>query len=327
MTTYRTPALKLSDSNVGDKVQLFRVGTFHHAEYGKFNITPELLKTMEQNFKLGVRGVDLAIDYRHDSEDVAAGWIKEVTLSEDGKELWATVEWTPNGSKVLSEKEFRYLSPEFVFDYQDNETLKTYGPTLLGAGLTNRPTIKKMEPVIELSEYSEPLKQNKEVKSMDPKKEIMALLDKMSPEQLAEILAKLKPAPESESPEMAEMKKKLADAEKQLADAAQAKACSEKKQAFAKLLSEGKVCKAQEEAYLSGDMVKFAELTATVKLSETGSGQSPAQPASPESPDAAQAEDIRLAQLKLTEKKAVGMDTAISLVLSENPELHQLIYG
>lgn len=150
--SFRAPALKLSEAPSQD-IQLFRVGTFYHPEYGKFDITPEALKAMETNFKNKIRGIDIAIDYKHDSEDIAAGWIKELYLSSDGKELWAKVDWTPKGSQVLGEKEFRYISPDFTFNYQDNESLKKFGPVLLGAGLTNRPTIKNMEPVVQLSEF------------------------------------------------------------------------------------------------------------------------------------------------------------------------------
>ena len=67
----------------------------------------------------------------------------------------ARVDWTPNGEKILAEKEFRYLSAEFDVDYTDNETPDiSHGTVLLGAGLTNRPVIKRMDAVITLSENS-----------------------------------------------------------------------------------------------------------------------------------------------------------------------------
>lgn len=156
MAKFRAPmqALRFAEgeSKVSEDIQLFRTGTFFHDEYGEFQITPEMLSKMLSNFEANVRGVDLAIDYKHDSHDIAAGWIKSLFLSQDGNELWAKVNWTPKGSTVLTEKEFRYISPEFTYDYQDNESLKKFGPTLLGAGLTNRPTIKKMDAVVELAE-------------------------------------------------------------------------------------------------------------------------------------------------------------------------------
>lgn len=151
--------IKLDEKASGDgpavsDVQLLRVGTFYHERYGEVKITPTILSDMVKNWKNNVRKIDLAIDYKHESEDIAAGWMKKVYLSDDGQELWSTVSWTPRGRKVLSDKEFRYLSADFNFDYQDNETLQKYGPTLLGAGLTNRPVIKAMEPAVELTEVT-----------------------------------------------------------------------------------------------------------------------------------------------------------------------------
>lgn len=319
MTTFRSPMISIhlaESGEVNKDVQLFRVGTFHHEQYGKFSIDSKMLSSIQSNFQSKVRGVDIAIDYKHDSEDVAAGWIKEVYLSDNGKELWAKVDWTPNGQKVLAEKEFRYLSPEFVFEYQDNETLKKFGPVLLGAGLTNRPVIKKMEPVVELSEiaYVEKQKSNQGG---------MMELEKMSPEQLIamikELQAKLAAMPEMEV-ELGKMKAQAAESEK-------AVACAQKKAQFAVLLTEGKACKAQEQAFLDGDMVKFVELSSPVKFNE-GQGSSVEAPQTVviESTEAAQEEVLKLAEAKAKEKK-ISAAKAISEVLEENPALSQKIYG
>lgn len=335
--TYITPAfvIKLGEptQNVNQDIQLFRTGTFYHTEYGKFDITPEILKSMETNFKNKVRGVDLAIDYKHDSDDVAAGWIKDVYLDPTGNELWAKVDWTPTGAKVLSEKEFRYISPEFMFDYQDNETLKKFGPVLLGAGLTNRPTIKKMEPVV-LSEKQPKIMEG--IKYMDDISKVQpADLDQMSPEEIKALCLKLiaaqaedakedaagdepaAPAPDANAAAMADMQKKMAAME-------QAAKCSE----FGKLLAEGKVCKAQEQAYLSGDMVKFVSLASTVKLNDgSGSSHTPVV-VTPEVQTSEEAQDkvLVLAEAKAKELK-ITQSEAIRMVLSENLELKTKIYG
>lgn len=374
---YRAPMRKITlaegDSPVADQVQLFRVGTFTHADYGTFDITASELKKMAENFKSNVRGIDLAIDYKHDSEDIAAGWIKDLFLSQDETELWATVDWTPNGKKVLSEKEFRYLSPEFTYDYQDNESLKTFGPTLLGAGLTNRPTIKQMEPVVELSEikgagdldacakdligelikqghpqdqavaiaYSKCRKEmgiqstespqpkkatEKEVKTMDYKAMSPEELDKMSPEQMkALILEWMKKMGEMDTQMSAsDAAKKVA--EEKVACAEKEKALSEKKTQFAKLLSEGKACKAQEESYFSGDAAKFAELAQPVKLAEGGTaGKDETKVIA--SKEEAETELLKLAEEKMKEGKAKSKADAISMVLKEKKELREKIYA
>jgi phage I-like protein len=308
-------SIRLSETGeVSQDVQLFRTGTFFHEEYGKFTINTSMLSEMLTNFNSKVRGVDIAIDYKHDSENIAAGWIKEVYLSEDGTQLWAKVEWTPNGKKVLAEKEFRYLSPEFVYQYQDNESLKKFGSVLLGAGLTNRPVIKNMEPVVELSEAPKGNSSNLKGGDME--------LEKMSPEQLIamikELQAKLQGTPGLE--------KELADMKAAAAKAAEEKACAEKKAKFAVMLSEGKVCKAQEEAFIAGDMAKFIELAQPMKLNEGGKGSSQ-EPPKQDSLSVEEAADkvLKLAEEKVKANAKLSIGSAISLVLSENKELSEKV--
>ena len=404
VNTYRTPAhvIRLSESeSVPADVQLFRVGTFSHEKYGTFAITPKILSEMQKNFKSGVRGIDLAIDYKHANDDIAAAWIKDVYLSEDGNELWAKVDWTPKGKTVVGEKEFRYISPEFTLAYEDNETHAKFGPTLLGAGLTNRPTIKKMEPVIELTEVVKaagsdgarwvtvadektcqmcldldgktlseldgkrpPLHENcrcsmsggeasesvkasapkeqeqiskgkspspglkpqtsnpqKGIKAMDVSKMEPAAIDSMEPEALKALAKELLAMCQQSQMEMAKLKEGQAKAVEE-------KKMSERRVAFAKLLTEGKACKAQEEAFLAGDMAKFAELHVNVKLSESGgSTETTTDPVKVEGSEQAQDEVLKQAKIKLSEKKAKTIGEAISMVLSEQPDLNKTIYG
>lgn len=323
MTTFRTRAfaIKCAENKAPEKIQLFRTGTFHHSEYGTFQITKEVLASMVKNFTDNVRGVDLAIDYKHENDDIAAGWIRGLELADEGESLWATVEWTPKGSKVLADKEFRYMSPEFAFEYQDNETLKKFGPTLFGGGLTNRPTIKNMEPVVELQEgaasavpTSQPQKP-KGVEAMDYKAMDPAAVDGMGPDELKKMCKEM----------LGELKK----AGEVAAQAAAEKAMSEKKSKFAVMLSEGKVVKAQEESFLAGDMETFASLAPTKKLNEgeQGSGGQPAAPAVTDTAEQAQDEILKQASKMLSEKKIGSMGEAIKAALQANPELKQKIYG
>lgn len=337
-THFRTPGFKvlLAESGVSEKIQLAKAGTFWHADYGQFAITPEMLKKMSENFAANVRGVDLAIDYSHENEDVAAGWIKSVELDDGGQTLWAQVDWTPAGQKALSDKEFRYISPEFMFNYKDNETLKEYGPTLLGAGLTNRPTIKRMEPVTQLSEM--PKETPKPVETPKPKPQPkgvtkmgdqpmpdQAAMDAMTPEQLKALCVQL----------MSEVKK-MSDAAKAAAGdkaaAEQKVAAAERKLEFAKMLSEGKVVAAQEKHFIDGNMVEFAKAAGSVNLSEKGNGGNPgstgsAETVTIETREQAEAEVSKLAQVKLTEKSASSLGDAIKMVLKEKPELSKKLYN
>lgn len=334
MAKFRAPMQVIrfaeGEQKISDEIQLFRTGTFFHDEYGQFQVTPEMLAKMLTNFEQGIRGVDLAIDYKHASDDIAAGWIKSVYLSEDGNELWAKVNWTPKGSQVLSEKEFRYISPEFMDDYQDNESLKKFGPTLLGAGLTNRPTIKNMEAVVELSEadpsVGDPKPKSKTnnspkgVKSMGDKPMDPAALDAMSPEDMKAYCLELMKQLEALSGDQKAMADKVACMEKD-------QKLAEKKSAFAKLLSEGRAVAAQEVAYIEGDMGKFAELSQKLNLSESGNDASGENKDTVVTADQAQTKILELAEKKIKENSKLTRGQAISLVLKEHKDLSAKAYA
>ncbi len=333
MQVLRSVPIKLSElsttpeSEVPAAVQLLRVGTFHHPEYGTFEITAQHLADMVKNWKAKVRGVDVAIDYAHESNKVAAAWIDDLYLGGENNtsELWARPKWTPNGKQKLIDREYRYLSADFSFDYQDNETLTKYGPVLLGAGLTNRPVVKNMAPAIELSEGKD--------LSMDPKdKEIADLKAQVAALQAEKAKGG---APASDDTELADLKKKLAETEakcaamegdKQKAD--QAKALAEKTTSFNKLLSEGKVVEAQRDAFISGDAVKLAELSQPVKLGNKGHGNegtgAKGDDAKATNKDEATKKILELAEVRVKNKESSDLGSAISAVRAANPDLVKL---
>jgi hypothetical protein len=302
-----------------ERIQVVRVGTFHSLKYGKFEITKEDLLSFKKNFDAGVRGVDIALDYKHASEDIAAAWFKSLELSADGTELWATPTWTPNGAKVVLDKEFRYVSADFTFDYQDNETLKKYGPTLLGAGLTNRPVIKGQTPVIELTEGKGDVMDPKDKEIADLKAQLAALQ-----KQLDDLKAKEAGEPDaSKDLQAAQAKVKeqaaqLAEFAKKEKDAAEAKVLSEKKSEFDKKLSEGIVVEAQREPFMSNDMMKFMSLAQPVQLGAKGKTTTTST-----TEKTAEDEVIALAEQAIVDKKAKDIGSAISFVLSEKPELRK----
>ncbi len=319
-------AIELSEGGkVADKVQGARIGSFSHPKYGNIPITKDTLKSFKNNFDKKVRGVDLAIDYKHDSEAEAAGWIKGLELSEDGESLFLIVNWTPKGEQKLSEKEFRYISPDFLFDFKDNETKQSYGPTLLGAGLTNRPVIKGMEPIVQLTEGKDGLDMDKDKEIADLKAEI---------EKLKAAAGAGAPAPQASDVELAETKKKMGEMQAQLDEyaakektASEAKALSEKTDKFAKMLSEGKAVEAQRESFLAGDLEKFTSLAQPINMSEQGHGNDGTGKGGKAGTEDAQDKVIKLAEKALADKKAEDMGGAIALVLSENAELKKEYNG
>ncbi len=322
-------------------VQVIRTGTFNFGPQGELTITTDMLRSMVKNFTDKVRGVDLAIDYKHDSDDVAAGWINSIYLMNDDQELWANVKWTPKGRQVLSDKEFRYLSADFHLNFQNNETNIAYGPTLFGAGLTNRPFIKEMKPVILSEKMKGKQMDDKDKTIADLQAQIAALqkqIDSGNPDgdgdedkQLA--APKVPPAPPADpAKENEELKAKCADMQKKLdgyevaaAEADKQKKLSEKKNAFDALMRAGKAVEAQRVHFMSGNTTKFAE--AFVQPNLSGSGSSVIPPVTAMDNQSAQATIIQLAQEKVKADASLNIGEAIRMVLSENSELKTAYQG
>lgn len=103
----------------------------------------------------------LVIDWEHSSqvraekglEAPAAGWI--VRLESRGGELWGQVEWTPRGAGQIARREYRFLSPVFLFDKNTGRIQE-----LSGAGLTNSPNLNlvalnRAEPTMQTTPLTE----------------------------------------------------------------------------------------------------------------------------------------------------------------------------
>lgn len=135
----------LAEGRTRSVVTVTRTGTFTDPRYGTFSITREILLGMVRNFDAGVLGQKVFIDLNHDPTKGAAGEI--VALAVEGERLRATVEWTPLGLAAIRDRGMVYLSAEYHEAWQDNEQRQTHGPVLLGAALTTRPVIKRLDPV------------------------------------------------------------------------------------------------------------------------------------------------------------------------------------
>src|SRR5690606_19830173 len=152
-----------------------------------------------------------------------------------------------------------YISADFQTSYVDNETLKNHGVVLLGAALTNRPVIKKMQPTTQLGEGKmDELIQK--LLAMLGLKDATELEEKVTKLMEAEKkLSEVEPKIQKEEKKFEEQAKELKDVETQLSEVKAKLDLSEKNGNFNVLLSEGKVVEAQRQAFLSNDMIKFAE--------------------------------------------------------------------
>jgi phage I-like protein len=95
------------------------------------------------------RKTPYVIDYEHQSLHAekngqpapAAGWFKTLVYR-PGQGLFARVEWTDRARRMVAAREYRFISPLFVFDRQSGEP-----QALLNASLSNNPAIDGMDDV------------------------------------------------------------------------------------------------------------------------------------------------------------------------------------
>lgn len=84
----------------------------------------------------------IPIDYEHATElkapkgepAPAAGWIEGLELRSGA--VWGRVVWTPRGVESLNNREYRFLSPAFLYEKKSHRVFR-----LVNAGLTNNPNL------------------------------------------------------------------------------------------------------------------------------------------------------------------------------------------
>lgn len=165
--------LTLAEGSSSSEIQLFKYGQFEHWSGTKFDVNQEFCDMMIKNFRRTQalsKDADhtCPIDYNHASlsygaEDAkAAGWVTDVYQKEDG--LYAKVNWTEKAAEYIRNGEYKYISPEFGLDSQDEYGEEAEGPSLFAAALTNRPFLKGMEPLSLSQKRKEKIMKEKLVK-------------------------------------------------------------------------------------------------------------------------------------------------------------------
>ena len=126
----------------------------------------------------------LDIDYEHKTDPKygmdAAGWIGDVEkrfLFENGKRiatLWIKpTEWTPAAQEVIKTGAKKFFSIEYKLKYEDKDTGKTYNNVLLGGGLTNRPYLHGIAPVMLTADMASRLTEKDEHKKKEGAKPML----------------------------------------------------------------------------------------------------------------------------------------------------------
>lgn len=165
--------------NEQSDIEILKVGRIYDRD---LKITEEMLDDFIQHFKDNVYGTELQVNFSHDREGEAAGWIKDLYRVE--QTLFAKVEWTPIGQEKIKNKQFRYTSSELQLRYPHHANGEMVKNVLIGVALTNVPAVKGMKEVT----LSEEVESFINLQSMDKVKEMYAQLmkkDKLSKGELA----------------------------------------------------------------------------------------------------------------------------------------------
>lgn len=287
---YKWTEIKLAeDGVVPTHVQLLREGSFEYYADSKLEITADDLKNMVKNFNDDVLKTKIMIDYEHNSHSIAAGWVNSVSLENKDTEMWIDVEWTKRGEELLGQKEYRYLSVDFEHDYKDNESGKTFGKTLKGGGLTNRPFVKGMDAILHdkapaIDKAALAHDNGKRIISNDPKKEIKIMdfaelktaiagmtLNESEQREVAR-LAGLEIQDTKLSAQIVTLKADVETKTNEIVKLSESIKTLEMEKQFDILLSTNQACPAQKDAFMSGDVAKFAELNVKANFKASGSG-------------------------------------------------------
>lgn len=134
-------------ATIPDTIHLIPIGEWEHDVYGTIVITAADIREFVQNFDAGIRkGVPITAGHEGSLELPAVGWITQVEARDDG--LWGMVEWNEEGKELLSDKAFKFFSPEFYRDYEDAQNHEQYRNVLTGGALTKAPYFKELEAVV-----------------------------------------------------------------------------------------------------------------------------------------------------------------------------------
>lgn len=124
--------------------KLLPVGDVYVYGNEKMEITPELLKQIKENFEKGYPHYKPFLNIDHVVNE-KFGDIVGVEVKEDG--LYVEIELNEEGTKLIKDKKYEYLSAELDMAYVDRKTGDIIGPVLLGAALTNRPAMPELKPL------------------------------------------------------------------------------------------------------------------------------------------------------------------------------------
>jgi len=194
--------LKDENNKILSQFVLARNGEWDFARDLKllFKVDEEFQKKLVENFNKGTRGQRIPVVDKHDGNNKAYGWISKMWI--EGDKTLIKVRWNKRGKAALSDEEYGYCSPNFVFDYYDPETKQSYGPTVTELTLTNAPRIKRSSAMLagfsecvipENNNYNIQLEELSNIPSQEGLKNMLGLVNnhQLPKQEREQILTKL----------------------------------------------------------------------------------------------------------------------------------------
>lgn len=123
---------------------LFPLGEWHRGDFpgGKLELTPDLFGSFIANWR-DEGAPALPVDYEHNEDDIASGWIEDLRVGPSGG-LEGAIRWTDAAASEIKADQRRYISPTWAMQHVNRRTGEKSGPWLYGAALTNTPFFDSM---------------------------------------------------------------------------------------------------------------------------------------------------------------------------------------
>ena len=145
-------SMALNNANGSNRIQLLPAGAFRATDGRPLDVASWFVDAAQAQIIIGhmqSTPVDLVIDYDHQTLQKeqngqpapAAGWMRAPEWVE-GQGLFVEVDWTAKAAQHIDAKEFKYISPVFLYDPKTGHVVK-----VVHAALTNTPALDNLQQV------------------------------------------------------------------------------------------------------------------------------------------------------------------------------------
>ena len=123
------------------RIKIMPYGDWDNPAYGKWHLDQTIAQDFVRHFDERVLQIDVKLNLEHQAGP-APGWIQSLEAADDG--LYATIEWTKFGESLLSDSQYRYVSPEWFWEWERASDEQVFEHVLHGLALTNTPFFKEL---------------------------------------------------------------------------------------------------------------------------------------------------------------------------------------